>query len=179
MTTILRRDFLKFIGVAGVVGIGGTNRAKEPIEPEKGFPKAPDNAYTNGVMELNFKFYNMHDDSVKPEYTTMLAGDGSFNFAGNYNHFDFPERGVLRTVSMEPDFYEFHLCMTAEWVSDGEFHTKIRTSNCFDITINIDENVRYQADQCLYECFSWDLELTQFEIQGRMTGVTKCVNQNS
>jgi len=162
---MFRRDFLKFLGLAGAVagtGVGVLHGVESSVSQPVSVSVAPT------VVEIA--------TTVAPEKVNEVV---TFDFGGNgvtiivdegkldyweEQEFDFlKNRGQLEGTIYNGSTFHFTLDIRAKCISDDTFLTRIRSGEEFSILYN-----GMRLDNCLWECMQYDLSSGDFSIEGRV-----------
>lgn len=169
---MLRRDFLKFIGVLGVTAAAPLTQAAQTEMPSEPFVSVPapvdpvTTTVTGDQVKLCFDF-----EGTPVE---ILAAEGNFTWHEYQDtQYDFT-RGVLEVPRKGDVHYDFSLDALVETISDKDFYKKVRESQYFDLTI-VTAEVKYTITKGTWECLNYDAAQGAFTIQGRMSDITVTV----
>jgi len=157
---MLRRDFLKFLGiVVPVVAIPRTKILESEI-PELEF-KEPDpipdpvNHSPSGEVKLEFDFDGMP--------LTIVSHEGEFRYT---EKLDLP----LRLETIQPTNLDFEINLYVAWVNDSDFINKIKGVKSFNLTVTVDD-ISYVLKDAVWTDIAYDMIKTEFFLRGIVCNV--------
>lgn len=163
---MFRRDFLKFLGLAGAVaatGVGGVLHGAECLANQP--VSIPD---TPSIVEIATEVTPTKIEEVITfdfggNGVTIVVDEGHLNY-WEEQEFDFlKDRGRLEGTIYNGSTFHFTLDIRAKCISDDTFLTRIRSGEEFSILYN-----DMRLDNCLWECMQHDLSSGEFSIEGRV-----------
>ena len=75
-------------------------------------------------------------------------------------------RGVLDRFRSVPDYTD-SLDLFIDWIDDPDFHSKVKDTFEFDMTIRVDDVV-YTLTDCVWDTLQWDMSQSTFAMTGRI-----------
>lgn len=164
---MLRRDFLKFLGVAGVA-------AATPLVAAANIPVSP-----SAKAEQYFESYSLKENEIllrfdfegKPQPLLMAANEGNFTYHDMQDYHFVYERGQLDTIKRGDQWFDFSLETRAETISDEDFYQNIQGTRLFDLVVTLPEQ-QFTLTKSLWETLSYDPTTQFFAMTGRMKDLT-------
>ena len=164
---MLRRDFLKLIGVAGTaLSLPGLPNIvpRPPMKPEANGSfgsKEPE-------MFLGFEFYDARVDGSPREWVDVWPLQGHFTWKEYDEDRYLIDRGQLQTVRQSVyQYFEFELDMLLQQISYPNLLEKIRGLNCFNLQIQMGDET-FKLHECFWDTLEYDRSQGALSVHGRM-----------
>jgi len=151
---MLRRDFLKFLGLAGTaialpsVGSDLSSVGNDLILPKPELSNAP------LAIQLDFGKHKVD----------ITFTEGEFTWSEEFHYVT--ERGLLDEVRV-PLGYTFSLSIYCDTISDSDYINRIHNAREFDMVV-IDKDVKYHLNGVQWQQMEYDLKQGLFYVSGQV-----------
>ena len=164
---MLRRDFLKFLGLAGVAAatplMAAANAPLSYATAEEAEQYFESRTLTENEILLRFDF------SGTP--LSIAARKGKFTYTEEQDLQFIYERGELDAIQPRDKWFDFSLDIEIETISDPDFYQKIKATRLFDLIVTLPEQ-QFTLTDSLWDRLSYDPATQFFAMTGRMKDLT-------